>query len=156
MRENLADLSEAVHRCVTTLADLVAGSADTARVAHLTTVEERERARRLIREYRAGRGRPEIDDAGSIERTWHTDLVEFAKPVSGDLAGFLGRAHPAPRDGSPSASQRVEAELRHVDEAALRLARRLDRREFDRAMFGDRPAPVDKVAAELAALGVTP
>lgn len=156
MRHNVDDLAEAVRRCVAVLADLVAGSADRSRVEHLATPEDRSRALRLIREHRAGRGRgrAELDDAALIAGTWPESLVELARGVSGELAAFLGRAHPSPRDGSPSASQRVETALREVDRAALSLSRRIERRAADRREFGNRPEPVDAVAAELAEMGV--
>ncbi|MFT7025362.1 MAG: hypothetical protein ACJA07_004485 [Rhodococcus sp. (in: high G+C Gram-positive bacteria)] len=153
MRDNVADLAEAVHRCVGALTDIVGASGDGAKVAHLAA-EDRSRALRLIREHRAGRGRPQIDDAALIAGIWHTDLVEPASAISGDLAAFLGRSRRYDADGLPSASQRVESELREVDRAALSLSRRIARRLADREMFGNRPEPTVSPAAELVSMGV--
>lgn len=148
---NVTDLAGAVHRCVGAFGDIVLDGEDRRRVEHLATAEDRARALRLLREHRAGRSRPTITDAALVEATWPESLADLAQPVSGPLAAFLARP---PSDWLPTASQRVEAALREIDTPAISLARRIDRRALDRETFARPPVSVDKVAAELAALGV--
>ncbi|OZD66689.1 hypothetical protein CH272_08265 [Rhodococcus sp. 05-340-1] len=148
---NVADLADAVAACLNELNTLVGADGDGARIRHLSSEEDRQRALQLLRSRRAATA-PQFDAAALGAGTWAVALVEMTGRSSEPLSRFLGRSRP---DSIPTATEVVEASLRGIDRAALSLDRRLDRRAADREQFASTRTPAPTVEAELESLGVT-
>lgn len=155
----VAELVEATRAAVTAVADMLAEADALRRTRHLP-VDKRGTAVRLIRE-QAKQYRPECpvvtaDDlaAGS----WAAALTELARPYSDALTELLARAvQPGTTRGRLSPSEQVEAALRLIDTPAIAVRNTLDTAAAGRVTAqAPRPTRSDEIAAELAALGVTP
>jgi hypothetical protein len=150
-RRYVEDITDAVHAAVSAAAALLARADAQRRCQHLG-VDERGRSVRALVDLAERPELPaEVTDQQLTDGTWAATLTALARPYSDDLSRLLGAAL------TSRVSERLDAELRDVDRAALSLARRLDRDERSRsAKTGQTPAPTetDRARAELAALGI--
>lgn len=157
---DVAEVGDAVHELVCVVVGLLAERAATRKVGHLP-VDQRGRTKRALCDLAPRPAARVIDPARLADGGWSAQLVAYAAPFAVDLADLLAHAMPpGSTRGARSASERVENALREVDQAVLRLTKRLDRAERSREQQRhDRPAPMtdtDRARAELAALGITP
>lgn len=159
-RGPVGDVADAVHELVSFAVGLAAESDGHAKGAHLTG-SDRRKALRTLADLARRPTAPEITDAALTAGDWAALLVAQAEPHAAPLAAVLSRALP-PGDfrlaGVASVSERLEAQLRQLDMAALTLTRRLDRTAFFRSQQPN-PEPTDQAQtarAALAELGVTP
>lgn len=157
-RESVDTLADSVHALVVNVARLVVTADARRAAAHLTDLQDRDRAVRLLVDRAERPARPEIPDELIQSGGWLVTLTDHVGPWAGKLADLLGRAAaPGTRRGAPSVSEVLVDALREVDRAVLTLGRRLENASLYRAASRSTTVQqdaVDPVAAELAALGV--
>lgn len=120
LRPEIENVADAVHEIVSTIIGMLAESRQLDDGAHARTA-------RAVRDLAQRPGAPEISDDAITTGKWAVSLTRYAQPHTGDLAAYLGRAHPPGHPGltGPSASERLLAALRVLDNAALILQRRI-------------------------------
>lgn len=124
-RDDVQSLAGAVHEMVGTVVGWLAEAQAQKKAANVAP-GARERSIRLLVDLAERPKLPEITDDAIHSGAWATALVDMARPFSDPLAKYLGRATPPGLVVvGQSASERLEAALRHVDHAALELLQRL-------------------------------
>ncbi|MGW0037501.1 hypothetical protein [Gordonia sp. NPDC003376] len=119
------DVASAVSGALRHIAKMVAESEARRKTARVPS-ENRDRARRALVELVDLPGDPEIAPEAIAAGTWPDILAEHCRPYADPLAALLGRAlPPGSTRGAISISERLEAELREIDTAALTLTRRI-------------------------------
>lgn len=159
---HVADLAAAVHEVVSGAIGFIAERDGAAKVKHLAgRPGDQQRAVKTLADMALRPPAPVIADDDLPTGAWAAALVDLAKPYSQPLAEVLAAALPPGDDrlkGSPSTSERLEAELRELDRAARLLQTRIDRSKFFREQCPT-PPPLDRKRAEaeatLAELGVS-
>lgn len=127
-RDDVQSLAGAVHEMVGTVIGWLAENQAHRKLDKTPDLPADARARsiRLLVDLAERPKLPEITDDAIYSGAWATALVDMARPFSDPLAKYLGRATPPGLVVvGQSASERLEAALRHVDHAALELMRRL-------------------------------
>lgn len=122
--EHVDELAGAVDIARCQLAKMITRAAAAPRTRHLP-LEERERELRRILSAQPRPPRPAITAADLRDGTWASILEGHVSPLAGPLSRVLGAPMPGAAHSAPSASQRLEEQLRLVDEAAARLHNRL-------------------------------
>ncbi|WP_341267126.1 hypothetical protein [Gordonia malaquae] len=121
----IEDLTNSISGAIRHIAKLIAESEARRKTARVPS-ENRDRARRALVELVDLPGDPEIDAEAIAAGTWPDILAEHTAPYAGPLAELLGRALPPGQTrGAVSISERLEAELREIDAAAVALTRRV-------------------------------
>lgn len=150
-------LTAAVHELAHVVVGLIAERDARRKTAHLP-YEKRAYAVRKLVDLAERPALPEIDDDALASGAWTATLVALTEPYSTQLADVLAHAlPPGATRGARSASERLEAALRVVDTAALRLERLLDRADRSREQRRRQtppPTETERARAELAALGI--
>lgn len=156
-RADVDDLAEAVGSLVIVVSDLVA-TADARRKTGDLDAADRGRAVAVLKELTERPQVPAISDGMLSSGLWVQELTALAGPLTGKLSDLLSRAAaPGTRRGLLSVSEQLVEGLRLVDRAAVALERHLQRAEVMRSSRpARRPAPPDKLRAELEKLGVRP
>lgn len=153
-------VADAVHEAVSVVVGLVAQRDASRKTAHLSgQPEKRAYAVRKLVDLAERPQLPEIADDALASGDWTATLVALVEPYSAALSDVLARAlPPGSTRGARSASERLEAALRVVDNAATSLERQLDRAERSRQQQHRESARQTKtnndIRAELAALGI--
>lgn len=122
LRGEIDAIADAVHEVLSAVVGMLAES------RHLDT-EARSRTLDAVRDLAQRPREPQITDAQISDGSWASVLTAHAAPYTGDFATFLGRALPPghPQLNGRSASERLEAVLRVLDDAALTASRRIPR-----------------------------
>ncbi|MGV9866584.1 hypothetical protein [Rhodococcus koreensis] len=139
----VASLTGEVHGLVCTVARVLATSAAATRTRHLSDTD-RVQAQRALVESITLPARPTIDQESLATGAWCDALTESARPLSDRLSRALGADHRIDTTQLRRGvgwGRRLTPLLAAVDDAALRLTRRLDR--LDRP----RPAPPTRTPA---------
>jgi hypothetical protein len=161
-RRYVEDVADAAHAVVSAVVGLIAERNGVPKVRHLNDrPDDRTKALRTIADLEPRPPAPVIVDGDLSTGAWAAALVELARPYSAPLADVLTGALPPDHvalKGAPSTSERLVAELRMLDRAAVALEQRLSQAATYRN--ASRPSPkVDRktqdARATLADLGVT-
>lgn len=159
LRRRIEDLADGVHEVASAVVALIAES------RHLSP-DAAARTRVAISDLARRPREPQIGDEQIADGSWAV-LTRHVEPFAADLAAVLGRAAPPDSPalrGAPSASERLEAVLRVLDQAALELAHRLPKAAARQALgsFADHQRTLyeqheaEAIAQKLARLGLTP
>lgn len=150
-------LTAAVHELAHVVVGLIAERDARRKTAHLPYEKRAYAVRRLV-DLAERPALPEIDDDALDSGRWAATLIALTEPYSAQLADVLAHAlPPGATRGARSASERLEAALRVLDNAALMLDRLLDRAERSREQRRQQtppPSETERARAELAALGI--
>jgi hypothetical protein len=122
--EHVDELAGAVDNVRCQLAKMITRAA-AAPCTRQLALEERERELRRILAAQPRPPRPAITAADLRDGTWASILEDHVSPLAESLSRLLGVPMPGTAHSAPSASQRLEEQLRLVDEAAARLHNRL-------------------------------
>jgi hypothetical protein len=140
--DEVTELADAVHFMASRLAAMTA-RARAARHAAALPIEVRGRQLKRIADEAARRvPRPVIGAAAVADGTWVAVLVGLVSPLAAPLSALLG----APAPGSRTCSEKLEALLRLLDDAAAGLARKLKAAEQRPAVAA--PAHVERITQE--------
>ncbi len=142
------DLADAVAELVFVATGLLA-EADAQRQTRHLPIQERERARIVIRALAQRPQLPEIASSDVDSGAWAAMLVSLAEPYVADLSRLLGNA------ATSVVSDRILRALAGVDHAARALERRLDRDTQPRTKTTPTISEADRARAELESLGVS-
>ncbi|MGB0971183.1 MAG: hypothetical protein ACPGVG_09510 [Mycobacterium sp.] len=120
LRPEIDAVADTVHEIVSTVIGMLAESRHLDDGAHTRTA-------RAVRDLAQRPTAPEITDEQIATGKWAAVLVRMTQHQAADFATYLGRALPPghPRLTGPSASERLVAALRVLDEASLTLHRRI-------------------------------
>lgn len=120
MRPDIEAILDACHELMHTEVGLIAESRDPS--------IDQARTRQAVADLAVRPQAITVTDNQVISGSWIQTLTDWLAPYDGDLASVLGRALPPDAPGlrgAPSASERIERALRHLDQAVLAAERRL-------------------------------